>query len=60
MPERLFVLPFDVVVDGDVMAVVVVVRLLRLDPAVASFHHHVAVLQDHLAHSVLPTHHSHR
>lgn len=38
------------------MAVVVVVRLLRLDLAVAGSHHDVAIVQKHLTHSVLKEH----
>lgn len=45
--------PVDVIVDCDVVAVVVVVRLLRLNLAVACPHHHMSVVQKHLADAVL-------
>lgn len=50
------ILPVDVVVDGDVVAVVIVVRLQRLNLTVSSSHHHVALVQKHLTHSLLHTH----
>lgn len=49
------VLPVDVVVDGHVVGVVIVVRLECLDLTVAGSHHHVAVVQEHLTYAVLDT-----
>jgi len=48
-------LPVDVVVESNVMAVVIVVRLLRLNLTVASSHYNMAFMQKHLEHSVLHT-----
>ena len=48
--------PVDVDVDRDVVAVVIVVRLVCLNLTVASSHHHVALVQKHLTHAVLYTH----
>lgn len=47
--------PIDVVVDGEVVRVVVVIGLLRPDLAVAGSHHQVAVLQEHLTNAILRT-----
>lgn len=48
-------LPIDVVVDGEVVRVVIIVGLVCPDLAVPSSHHQVAVLQEHLTHTVLRT-----
>lgn len=48
-------LPVDVVVDGEVVRVVVVVGLLCPDLAVPGSHHQVAILQEHLTHAILRT-----
>lgn len=54
------ILPIDVVVDRNVVAVVIVVRLLRPNLTVASSHHHVTIMQQHLTHSFLYMYDSHR
>lgn len=42
------ILPGHIVVYGDIMTDVIVVRLLRFNRLVASLHHDVAFLQKHL------------
>lgn len=53
-------LPVDVIVESDVVAAVIVVRLLRLYLTVSSSHHDVALVQKHLTHSLLYTNGSQR
>lgn len=60
MFTELILLPVEVVVDSDVVAVVIVVRLLRFNLTVAGSHNDVALVQKHLTHSVLHTGNSHR
>lgn len=45
--------PIDVVIDWDIVAVVIVVRLPCLNLTVSSSNHNVAIIQKHLTHSVL-------
>lgn len=48
--------PVDVVVDGNVVAVVIVVRLLCLNLTVTSSNHNVTFMQKYLTCPVLHTH----